>query len=186
MQTIITKIRALIGDRLVPGSDIYTYGNSKVFTLSEGNIGAVVDVFRNDVDSSVTYTYNSASCKLTVTSALTTGDTVQIDYTYYGNYSDTEITDYIQAALIHLCNNNYYNFEYDSVTDDIYPTPEPREENLIALITSLLIEPDNKKIRLPDITITGPEDLPTDRKIARAIARFKKDSHGIFDIIGEE
>jgi hypothetical protein len=114
---------------------------------------------------------------------LTSGDSIKIDYTCYQNYSDSEITSYIQAALVHLSINNYYDFEYDSTDDKIYPDLEPREENLVAIVTSLLINPDNRSLRLPDLTVNIPNDLPTDKKISKTIARYKHDSHGVFDLL---
>jgi hypothetical protein len=183
MTEIRTKIRNLLGDKSTEGSDIFTYGTSSIFTLSEPNIISVTDVYRNDSVSTVTYSFNSASNKVTVTSGLTSGDTIQIDYTYYPNYSDNELTAYAQAALIHLSINNCGEFKYDTDDDDIYPLPSMAEENIIALITSILINPDNRNIRLPDITIGLPNDVPTDVKIAKTIARYKKDSHGVFDVI---
>jgi hypothetical protein len=184
MTNIRAKIRNLLGDNSASGSDIFTYGTSAVFSLSEANILSVVDVYRNDVASGVTHSYNSTTKKVTVTSSLTAGDTVQVDYTYYPNYSNNELTAYAQAALIHLSINNYFNFTYDSTNDQIYPIPEEKEENLIALVAGLLIDPGNRTIRLPDVTIGVPNDLPTDQKISRAIAMYKKDSHGYFDVIG--
>jgi len=183
MTNLINKIRTLIADNLTTITDIFTYENSKVFSLTENNVSAVTEVYVNDVSSAVTYSYSSTANKVTITSSLNTGDTVKIEYSAYQNYSDSEITAYIQAALIHLSINNYYNFEYDSTTDDIYPSLQSKEENLVAIVTSLLINPDNRTIRLPDLTINLPNDLPTDQKIAKTIARYKKDSHGIFSIL---
>ena len=183
MDNIISKVRNLIGDNLTTVSDIFTYGSSAIFTLTESNVSAVTDVYRNDVSSGVVHTYSSTTKKVTISSTLTSGDSIKIEYTAYQNYSTTELTAYIQAALIHLSINNYYNFEYDSTNNEIYPIPESKEENLIAIVTSLLINPDNRTIRLPDLTISIPADLPTDQKISKTIARYKKDSHGIFTIL---
>lgn len=183
MDNIIAKTRNLINDNLATIEDFFTYGSSAIFTLTESNIGTITDVYVNDVASGVTHSYNSTTKKVTITSSLTSGDSIKVEYTAYQNYSDNEIKAYIQAALIHLSINNYYNFEYDSTTDEIYPTVEPKEENLIAIVTSLLINPDNRTIRLPDLTISLPSDLPTDQKISKTIARYKKDSHGVFSIL---
>jgi hypothetical protein len=183
MDSIILKVRYLIGDNLTTVDDVFTYDTSAIFTLSESNISTITDVYRNDISSGVTHTYSSTTKKVTVSSSLTAGDTIKIEYTCYQNYSDTELTAYIQAALIHLSINNYYNFEYDSATDAIYPTPESKEENLIALVTSILINPDNRSIRLPDLSIGVPNDLPTDQKISKTISKFKHDTHGVFDIL---
>ncbi len=183
MTNLLLKIRYLINDISTLETDIFTYGSSKTFTLSESNVISIDDVYVNDVSSAVTYTYNSTSKKVTITSSLVSGDVVQADFNVYSNYSDTELTVYTQAALIHIGINNYKNFEYDATSDAIYPTPETNEENLIATITSILIAPDNRSIRLPDITINSPSDVPTNRKISQTISIFKKNTHGVFSIV---
>jgi hypothetical protein len=155
-----------------------------VFTLSESNVNSVVTVYRNDVSNS-SYTYNSTTKKVTYTGTLTAGDTVQIDFTYYPNYSDTEIQSYIHSALVHLSNHNYEDFTVES-GNSIYPELTPQEETLVALIASILIEPDNKTIKLPDIRIETPNDLPTYDKIAKVISSFKHNIHGIFELLGDE
>jgi len=180
---LITKIRTLLDDNSVSGQDVFTFGSSHVFTLSEPNALTVTDVSRNDTSSGVSYTFNSATNKVTVGSTLTVGDTVIISYTYFPNYSTTELKNFFQAALVHLSVNNYGHIEYDSSSDGFYPNVSDREESLIALITSTLINPDNRTIRLPDVTISVPNDLPTNKKIAQYIASFKRDVHGIFDIV---
>jgi len=181
--TLITKIRTLLDDNSSVGQDVFTYGNNRVFTLSEPNVIAVTDVARNDTSSGVSYTFNSSTNKVTIGSPLTVGDTINISYSFYPNYSDTEIKNYFKAALVHLSINNYSDIDYDSLSDSFYPTIEDREENLIAIIASTLINPDNRTIRLPDVTIQVPNDLPTNKKISQYIASFKRSGHGVFDVI---
>jgi hypothetical protein len=183
VSTIKSKIRQLIEDSSSVVSDIFTYETNIKFTLSEPNVISVSDVYRNGTSSAVVYSYNSSTKKVTITSSLTVGDTIQIDYSCYKNYSDTELLNYIQSALTHLSINNYYDFEYDSTDDAVYPTPEVREENLIASIVSILINPDNQSIRLPNISIGVPRDYPTNEKIAKLIATFKRDRIGDFDVL---
>ena len=183
LASITTLVRYLLGDTLKTQSpgDIFVYDNSAVFTLSESNASAVTDVSVNDVSSSVTYTYNAAKQMVTLTSSVTSGDTVEIQYTYYPNYSDTEISDYINAAIIHLSVNNFYDF---TISDNsIFPDTTPAEQRLISIVTGLLIEPDNKTYRLPDLTINAPKDLPLHDKIRRVIMVAKMNTHGTFDIL---
>lgn len=182
MTTIRNRIRFLLGDVAITSSDIFTYGSSDVFTLSEPNISSVDYIERNNtnLDSSGNWSYASTHQRVTLLSASTAGDTIEIFYTYFPNYSNTELDNYIQGALIHLSINNYYNYTYDSTAVAIFPEPLQHEENLIAMITAILIRPDNKSYRLPDITVTVPDDLPVDQKINKLIGIFKHDSHGEF------
>jgi hypothetical protein len=183
LASIATLVRYLLGDTtktMLPG-DIFTYDNSKVFTLSESNATAVTDVLVNDTSSGVSYTYSITRQTVTVNSSLTSGDTVEVQYSYYPNYSDTEIQDYINATIIHLSVNNFYDF---TISDSsIFPDPTPAEQRLIAIITALLIEPDNKTYRLPDLTINVPRDLPLHDKIRKIILINKMNTHGTFDIL---
>jgi hypothetical protein len=183
ISSITTLVRYLLGDNLktqIPG-DIFTYENSKIFTISESNASAVTDVLVNDASSAVAYTYSSSRQTVTISSALTIGDTIEVQYSYYPNYSDTEIQDYIHAAVIHLSTNNFY--DYTISDDSIFPDPSVNEQRLIAIVTSLLMEPDNKTYRLPDLTINVPRDLPLHDKIRKAILINKINTHGTFDIL---
>jgi len=183
LSDIETLVRYLIDDNSKTGIDEFTYASSAIFTLTESNAISVSDVSRNDVSSGVTYTYNSTTNKVTISSALTSGDSVEVTYTYYANYSSTEIKNYIRAAIVYLSTNCYYTWEVLGGTFTVYPEPERNEKNLIAMITAILIKPDNMSYRLPDITINAPRDLSTNDKIGKTIALFKKNSsHGIFFI----
>ncbi len=183
MTSIITKIRNILQDNLVLRSDIFTYDNSSVFTFTENNVSSISEVYINDVSSGVTYTTNSLLTKITISSPMTSGDTVQVDFYCYSKYSDTELTAYIKIALYHLGLYNYCDFIVES-GDLIYPTPTANEENLIALIAAILIEPNNESIRLPDLSISTANKLSTQEQIDRTISRFKKNTHGIFGLAG--
>ena len=182
--TIKTKIRQIIDDNSTNETDIFTYENSKTFTLTESNALAITDVLVNGTSSNVIYTSTSTSPKkVIISSSLTAGDTVQIDYTCYKNYSEAELLNYIQSALVHLSINNYNEFEYDSTDDTIYPDLELAEENLVVIIAATLIYPDNKSLRLPNISINVPTDYPVNMKISKLIGTFKRDKTGIFDLL---
>jgi hypothetical protein len=183
LTNIESQVRYLIGDNSTSSDpDVFTYSTSSVFTLTEDNPISVSTVTVNDVDiGDSNWSFSATTNKVTITSSLSSGDTVEITYTYYPNYSSTEVQNYIRAALIHISANNYKDFKVEDST--IYPEPETREENLIAAITALLIEPDNKSYRLPDVSVSVPKDLPTHEKIRRTITVFKKNVHGLFDVI---
>jgi len=182
LSDIETKVRCLIDDFSRSGKDVFTYDTSAIFTITEDNVVSVSTVYINSVEIGASeYSFDSDTNKLTISASLTAGDTVEIDYTYYSNYSSAEIQSYIHASLVHISANNYYDFKIEN--DVVYPEPDDREENLIALITALLIEPDNKSYSLPDMRVTVPSDLPTYNKIGKAIAIFKKNTHGLLDVI---
>jgi len=183
LSDIETKVRYLIGDSSTSGSDIFTYANSSVFRLTESNPISITQVIKNDAEMDTSeVVFDSDINTVTLSFAMTSGDTIEILYTYYANYSSTEIQNYVQAALVHISAGNYKDFIVVSST--IYPEPNDREENLIAMVTSLLIDPDNKTYRLPDVSVNVPRDLPMHDKIRKTIAIFKKDIHGFLETIG--
>lgn len=180
------SVRALIGDtatNMIPG-DIFTYDTDNSFTLTESNVISVTSVLKNNVElSSGDWSYDSNTNKVTITAPLTSGDVIEIQYSYYPNYSSTEIRKYIEAALIHISACNYKTFIVSGSNNYIYPTPTIEEKYLIALIASILIKPDNKSYSLPDVRITVPRDVPTIEKIRQTIATFKHNSTGVFDVL---
>lgn len=181
---IVILVRYLIEDTLVSPTqgDIFTYANSAIFTLTESEVTEVSNVLVNDVLlGSGDFSYNTDTNAVTVSSSLSTGDTVEVQYSYYADYSNTIIQNYIRSAVIHLSINNYYNFEV--VSTGIYPEPSTTEKNLIAMVASLLINPGNQSIKLPDISINVPKDLPTNTKIAKVINIAKHNTHGTFSIL---
>ena len=182
LSQIETKVRYLIDDASTSFTDVFTYSTSAVFTLTESNTVSITAVLQNDVVlSSGEYSYSSTTGKLTITASLSSGDTIEARYTSYANYSSTEVQDYIQGALIHISACNYYNWIVENST--IYPEPSDREENLMIMVTSTLINPDNKSVRMPDVMIGVPNDLPTYEKVRRIISIFKGDSHGMFNVL---
>ena len=158
----------------LPG-DIFTAGASSIFTLTEINPISVSDVLVNDETSGVSFTFNTSTNKVTITSSLTSGDTIEIQYTYFPNYSSTEIQNYVRASIVHLSVNGYYTFEIGS-DDLIYPEPDENEKNLIAMLSAILIEPNNKTYRLPDITVQVPNPLSKEDMIRKTISIFKLSS----------
>ncbi len=185
--TIRSKLRSLVQENAKAGKDIFTFDTSRIFTLGEENVVTVTDLLKNDVSvsqSGGTWSYSSSTNKVTISSlfSMTAGDTIQINYTHYPNYSDTELTGYISAAISWIAVCNYKTFQLDS--DDINPEPTEAEENLIALVASMIIKPDNKSYHLQELRVLVPNtSVSLDEKIRRVIASFKRNTHGIFSVI---
>ena len=174
----------MLGDTSRDGVDMFIYNTSAVFSLSEPNTQTISSVAVNDVSSGVSYSYDSALQKVTVTSSLTADDVVEIDYTYYSNYSDSELTGYIKNALAYISINRYCDFEIDSTDNDsIYPVPTKAEANLIGAVTAIIINPENKSYRTPDFSINVKNIMSTSDMVAKTIAVFKKNSSGMYAII---
>lgn len=175
-ETIIPIVRVLIEDEASLKKDIFVYnGISTLFTLTEASVIEIESVLVNDVESGVTCAFDDVTKKIDITSPLIIEDVVEVNYSAYENYSDTEITAYIKSALTHLSVNNYKTFKV--VSSSLYPEPTDAECNLIAMIASTIINPQNVSYRMPDVNITVPKDLPTSDKIRKIIASFKKNAN---------
>jgi len=184
LSDLTTKVRYLLEDNVENGVDVYSYTTSDVFSLQEAYVVSVTDVLNNGVSlGSGLWEYSSSTNKVTITgsSGISSGDTIEINYTYYPNYSDSIIEKYVQASLIHISANNYKDFIVES--SEVHPEPTEREKNLISLIASILVNPDNRSYNLPEVRIGIPKDIPTKDKISKTIAIFKKDSTGVFSIL---
>ena len=184
--TIRTKLRNILNDNSISGKDIFTFDSSKVFSLSEDRVIAISDVLKNSVSVSESgnWSYSASTNKLTFTSgySLSVGDIIELDYSYYKDFSDTELTGYINGALSWITVSNYETFDVND--DDINPEPTTAEENLIAIIASIIIRPDNKNYKMQDLEVRVPNNsLPTEEKIRRVIASFKRNTHGVFSVI---
>jgi len=178
-----TLTRALINDEEQTGIDVFVYTTSAIFTLTEKNVNSISEVTVNGVESGVTYTESLSTGKLTITSDLTTEDVVEVTYAYNSNYSDNEILAYIKSSLIHMSINNLTTYIIDGTT--IYPEPTDKSANLIAMLASILINPENISYRMPDISVAVPKDLNTLDKIRKVISIYKKDSSG-FMFVAED
>jgi len=187
MTEIILKIRNLIGDILkTDGRDLFTFESSvssKIFSLTESNVSsATIIVMKNGVVwAASNYTYSATTGKITVTGSLTAGDSLEVDYSYYEKYSDTELQGFIKAAISYLSVEKYGTFTVKS-DNVIFPTPTEGEENLIAVIASILIKGDVISYRTPELSISFEKSDSKETKIKKYVRQYKK-SYGILKYI---
>jgi hypothetical protein len=179
MTEILLKERSLIQDSLkTDGRDVFTFESStssKIFTLSESNVSAAtVLVYKNGVLwAGTNYSYSVVTGKITVTGTLVVGDSLEVDYSYYQKYSDTELQGFTRAAISYLSVEQYKCFAVKP-PDLIFPTPSEAEENLIAIIASILIKGDVISYRTPELTINFERGDSKEIKIKKVIRQFKK------------
>jgi len=181
LSRIKTKVRSLVGDTEKTTNEPFEYTGSNVFTLTESNVTEVtkVTIDGNELGSGESFTFDSETNTVTVTATLTSGQVITIYYKYQC-FSDTELEAFITSSLIQLSVNKYlregepYRMEESSgEVNTIYPTPDEKDENLIAFVASILIKPNYSQYRLPTLSISYPVKLCKDEKITRAINRFK-------------
>ena len=106
---------------------------------------------------------------------------VKVKYTYY-QYSDEELKEYIRASLVYISVYGNCPDDYELEGDEIFPTPENKTTDLIALISAIQINPNYSEYRLPNITVRYPKTMEIDEKIQKLIYKFSY-SLGVNDVI---
>lgn len=168
--SIITLIRGLIKDLLnSEGRDAFEYDADSSFKLSESRVSSsTIKVYQNGSElPSTEWVYNSDTNKVTITFvssgySLTSGDSIIITYSFYEKYSDTEITSYIKSNLVRFTQKRYkkrfYMNDSNEVVTDNGENPTREEGDLIAIITSIDIDPQNIDIRTRDFSLSATEN----------------------------
>ncbi len=188
MQTIIEKIRNLVSDFLITtGRNSFDYNSitnpSKVFTLTEENVDSTsIRVYKNGVLwANTNYSFDSDTVQLSVTGTLVSGDNLLVTFSYYAKYSEIVLRAYIRAALTHLSVRQYKTFTAKS-DNIVFPTPDESEENLIAMVASILIDGNVVSYRTPEFTITFGRGESIDSKISK-LMKVYKGAIGVFSYI---
>jgi hypothetical protein len=173
LELIRPKVRALIQDFGSSGFESFVYRNTATFTLAEENINAITKVFLNGTELGTgEYSFDSSTNRITISvTGLSNSDIIQVYYTYY-KYSDNEIKEYVRGALVWITYGAYKETDYELEEDDVYPTPDNRTIDLIALITAILIKPDYNTYRLPTVTVVYGGRMPKDDKIEKLVSKF--------------
>lgn len=171
------KIRALVEDFILKCTpELFIYSNSNIFKLCANNVTEIIQVLvnGNPLPSGDDFTFNSATNEVTVNTALSTGDQVEITYNCT-KWSDSELDEYIRAALVWL---SIFSFcadeDFELEEDEIFPTPTNQEQDLIALVASILIKPDFSEYRLPNLTIKYPRTMTKEKRIEELISKFRR------------
>lgn len=168
------KIRTLVGDLGVVNTEVFEFTTSNIFTLCTENVTAInsVKINGNELGSGETYSFNSTTNELTLTATLTSGDNIEVKFTSY-KFSETELDKYIEAGLVYIsmfADNTDDDWEIED--EEIYPTPNNKEEDLIALVASILIKPDYSSYKLSNVTVTYPRSMTKEERIVELVTRF--------------
>ncbi len=180
MENIIKNIRGLIKDTSSTVRNVFEYDTDVSFKLSEPRIKASsIKVYKNgeEVDSA-DFSYNDETNKVTITATLTKGDMITIVFECYEKYSDSEITSYIESNLVRFTQKRYKKTfvvnESDDIVDEDGEEPTISEQNVIALITAIDIDPQNVEIRTRDFTVTATENKSKSDQINEVFAQFDR------------
>jgi len=189
---LIPVIRGLIKDQQrTDGRDTYEYLGDNRFTLSESFISASsIIVYKNGaVVDDDNYEYDVASNQVIIDflisgEDLEENDIVLITYSFYKKYSDVEILGYISSSLSYFSQNRYSKIFEINGDDEIIAennlNPTLNELYFIALISSILIDPQNIEVRIPEFTLTANRTISDQEQISNAFRQFMR-FHGEFD-----
>lgn len=178
VSSVTLIIRGLINDNLrIDGRDSFEYGTSSVFFITEDFVSSTtITVYVNGVETS-NFTYDSDNNAVTIADSIADNAIIIIKYNYYKKYSDTEIKGYLESSLSYFPLYQYKKtFEIDS-NDEINAInnyiPTTNELYFIAIIASILIDPQNIKINIPDLVISAKRDKSDQDQIKEAFINFK-------------
>lgn len=173
LDVIRTKIRALVEDFGGSEFEVFTYTTSSIFTLAESNINSITKVLKNGSElGSGDYSYDSTTNKIEITIALVSEDIIEVDYTY-NKYSDTELNSYASAGLVWISVFSHESeTDYEIENNYIFPTPDNKTLDLIALIGAILIKPDWSRYSLPNMTVVYPRNMTKEDRIEKIVMRY--------------
>lgn len=182
----VTKIiRGLVDDKnRIDGRDSFVFTGDNIFTLTEDfPDSTTITVFKSSVAiASQDFSYNSSNNQVTIVfitsgESLSTDDNILITYNYFKKYSDTEIKGFLESSLVYFPQYQYKKtFDIDSgnnivAINGLDPTTE--ELYFIATIASILIDPQNIRINIPDLALTAKRDKSDQEQIKETFRNFK-------------
>jgi len=140
-----TLLRTLIDDKAVYSNDEFTgYEDTKQFPLSYKNIiideSGKVDEVTIDGVTTTAYTIDINRGWITFTVAPGTDVEIIVKYRYYANFSDSEIDDYLEAAIgkIYLKGYETWTISSGEISDEL----NTGEKMLVCSIAGVIIDPN--------------------------------------------
>jgi len=171
LSKIREKVRALCEDFSTSDFEVFVYTTSPIFTVSECNVTSILKVLINGIETS-DYTYDSATNKITITSSgVSSGDNIEVDFNL-SKYSNNELDEYIRAGITWMSIYSYDSIDYEIDNNSIYPTPDNKTVDFIAIITSVLINPNWSQYKLPNMTVSYPRNMSKEEKIQKLVKEF--------------
>jgi hypothetical protein len=179
ISTINRLVRSLLKDRLrTDGRDSYQFTGIANFTLTEDYpSSSTIKVYKNGILMTSGYSYNSTTNILTITAILSTNDIILVCYSYYDKYSDSEILDYIESSFLYFNQFGYRKtFKLNGTRTEVLAidgiNPTAKESYQIAVISSILIDPQNIDIQTKDFRVTAMEKESKSDLINKAMMQF--------------
>ena len=184
--SVTTIIRGLIDDKnRIDGRDSFPpFSGDNIFTLSEDFPDTTtITVFKNGTEiASQDFSYDSDNNQVTIIfitsgESLNTDDNILIKYNYFKKYSDTEIQGFLESSLAYFPQYQYKKtFEINDNNEIVAincVAPTTEELYFIATIASILIDPQNIRINIPDLSLSAKRDKSDQEQIKETFRNFK-------------
>jgi hypothetical protein len=109
---------------------------------------------------------------------LVTNDIILIFYSFYKKFSDIELSGYLSSALGYFSLHRYKKIFQLSDSDTIIAIndtdPDEKELYFIAIIASILIDPQNIKMSIPEMSLSANRSESDQEQIKKAFTFFKR------------
>lgn len=186
LSSVITIVRGLIQDTLkTDGRAIHEYTDDNKFSLKHDypDSSSIIVLQNSNQLASQDFSYNADTNKVEINfitsgMSLSSGDIIDIRYDYYLKYSDAELKKFLESSLVYFAQHRYKKvFEVNSDEEIISINnvdPTISELNFIAIIASILIDPQNVEINIPDLRLSPRRDKSDQDQIAEAFRSFKR------------
>ena len=177
--SVVNIIRGLIDDTLrTDGRDSFIYSSDNIFRVTEDFVDfTTLKVYQNGIQlGSEDFSYDEDTNRVTVTASLSANDTIVMEYSYYKKYSNNEVEAYLQSSLSYFPQYQYkktFDIKNDKIVAINGYNPTSDELYFIAIITSIVIDPQNIKISIPDLNISAKRDESDVEQIKKAFRNFK-------------
>ena len=179
---ILKILRSLLKDRLQNNNNapaVFTDTTDTLFTLPDDNVSESTIVIKKngtalDEDE---WSFDSSTNEATVTVSVETTDVFTITYSFYEKYSDSELTDYIEASLAIFAQYGYRKlFRLNAGETEVHTVdgeiPSLKECYEIAIITSINVDSRNVNIDTREFKISAEENKSKSDLIAEAFDKF--------------
>jgi hypothetical protein len=186
LSDIKRKVRALVEDFNISASEQFIYTLSSIFRVCSSNISSIELVTVNGSElGSADYSFNTTIGQLTIYSHLVDGDIIDVSFVY-NKYSESEIEGYITSSLVYISTlTNCADTDFELEETEIYPTPSNKEEDLIALIAGIIINPNYSSYSLPNVRVSYPNEMSKIDRITKTIKGFYRSSGVMSNIVIE-
>jgi hypothetical protein len=183
--SVTSVVRALIKDlEKTDGRQAFEYIGDSVFSVDEAFVNSSsIRVYRNHVElDEDDWSFNADKNQVTIDlqgsgEPLLSGDIIIITYSYYKKWSDIEIYQYINSALSYFVQYRYKKTFQINEEDEIIAindfNPTTNELMFIALIASILIDPQNTTVSTPEFNLGRNRTDSDQAQISKAFMVFQ-------------